>query len=193
MKQWLMPMVKKSEQWDGIIMSKVSKSENVPKSMQSTFDSIIELTDSFSKKHLNEEYAQLIRYAIAAMCRKRPSPLLKGKINTWACGITYAIGFVNFLFDKSQEPYISAGEMCEAFGISKSTGGSKSKIVKDALNMMQLDPNWCLPSKLDDNPMAWIIQYNGFMVDARSLPRNVQVVAYEKGIIPYIPADRISD
>ncbi len=50
---------------------------------------------------------------------------------------------------------------------------------------------WVLQN-LDDNPMAWIIQYNGFMVDARSLPRNVQVVAYEKGIIPYIPADRIS-
>ena len=180
-----------SESKFGIIMNKVSKSENIPKSMQSIFNNIVELTDLFSKKHLNKEYAQLIRYATAAMCRKRPSPLLRGKINTWACGITYAIGFVNFLFDKSQEPYISAGEMCEAFGISKSTGGSKSKIVKDALNMMQLDPNWCIPSKLDDNPMAWIIQYNGFMVDVRSLPRNIQVIAYEKGIIPYIPADKI--
>ena len=59
--------------------------------------------------------------------------------------------------------------------------------------MMQLDPNWCIPSKLDDNPMAWIIQYNGFMVDVRSLPRNIQVIAYEKGIIPYIPADKIEN
>lgn len=171
-------------------MSKVSKSENVPKSMQPTFDSIVQLTDMFSKKHLNEEYAQLIRYATAAMCRKRPSPLSKGRINTWACGITYAIGFVNFLFDKSETPYISAEKMCKEFSISKSTGGSKSKIVKDSLNMMQLDPNWCIPSKLDDNPMAWIIQYNGFMVDVRDLPKSVQEIAYEKGIIPYIPADK---
>lgn len=48
------------------IMSKVSKSENAPKLMQSKFDSIVQLTDIFSKNHLNEEYAQLIRYAIAA-------------------------------------------------------------------------------------------------------------------------------
>ena len=52
--------------------------------------------------------------------------------------------------------------------------------IDDIFNMMQLDPNWCIPSKLDDNPMAWIIQYNGFMVDVRSLPRNIQVIAYEK-------------
>ena len=41
--------------------------------------------------------------------------------------------------------------------------------------------------------MAWLIQYNGFMVDVRSLPRNIQVIAYEKGIIPYIPADKIEN
>ena len=171
-------------------MSKVSKSENVPKSMQALFDSVVELTDLFSEKNLNEEYAQEIRYATAALCRKRPSPLLKGRVNTWACGITYAIGFVNFLFDKADEPYISAIDLCKEYGVSKSTGGAKSKIVKDTLNMMQLDPHWCVESRLDDNPMVWTIQVDGFMVDARSLPRNIQEIAYEKGIIPYIPADK---
>jgi len=56
--------------------------------------------------------------------------------------------------------------------------------------MRQLDPNWCLPSKLNDNPMAWMIMVNGLLVDARQLPREIQEVAYEKGIIPYIPADK---
>lgn len=171
-------------------MAKIIKSEKVPKSMQLIFDSIVNLTDEFSKKHLNDEYAQLIRYATAALCRKKPSPLTNGKINTWACGITYAIGFVNFLFDKSQTPYINAGDLCKEFGISKSTGGSKAKVVRDALNMVQLDPNWCLPSKLESNPMAWIISFKGLMVDARNLPRNVQEIAYNKGLIPYIPADK---
>jgi len=49
---------------------------------------------------------------------------------------------------------MSATDLCEEFGVSRSTGSAKSKIVRDALNMVQLDPNWCLPSKMDDNPMA---------------------------------------
>ncbi|MGZ8189845.1 MAG: DUF6398 domain-containing protein [Methylococcaceae bacterium] len=172
-------------------MAKTNKSEQVPKNMQVVFDTIVALTDSFSQQHLNDEYAQLARYATAALCQKRPSPLLSGKADTWACGIIYALGFVNFLFDKSEKPFISAADLCTAFGVGKSTGSSKSKLVRDALNMMQLDPNWCLPSKMDNNPMAWMIMVNGLVVDARYVPREIQEMAYEKGLIPYIPADKV--
>ena len=47
-----------------------------------------------------------------------------------------------------------------------------------------------LPSRLDDNPMVWMLQVNGFMVDVRHAPREVQEIAFKKGLIPYIPADR---
>ena len=158
--------------------------------MQPMFDAIVTLTDNFSHKHLNDEYAQLARYVTAALCRKRPSPLQSGYVNTWACGILYALGFVNFLFDKSQEPHLSATDLCKSFDVSKSTGAAKSKVVRDTLKMMQLDPNWCLPSKLDNNPFVWMVEVNGFSVDARYLPRELQEAAYRKGLIPYIPADK---
>lgn len=102
-------------------MARKSKSEKVPKKMQPIFDEIMALTDPFCKKHLDEEYAQLARQAAAALCRKRPSPLMSGGVNSWACGIVYALGFVNFLFDKSQDPHTSSAELCEWFGVSKST------------------------------------------------------------------------
>ncbi|MEA5464720.1 DUF6398 domain-containing protein [Leptothoe sp. PORK10 BA2] len=92
-------------------MAKVKKSENVPKAMQAKFDNIVAITDEFANQHLNDEYARFIRYAVAALCRKRPSPLAKGHDKTWACGITHAIGMVNFLFDPSQDPHISAKEL----------------------------------------------------------------------------------
>ena len=152
-------------------MAKAKKSENVPKAMQEVFDKIVAITDEVAEKNLNEEYAQTIRYATAALCRKRPSPLLKGRVKSWACGITYAIGFVNFLFDRSQDPFMSAADLCAAFGVSKSTGGNKSKEVRDILKTFQRDPNWCLPSEMDNNPMAWLISVNGFMIDARNAPR----------------------
>lgn len=168
----------------------INKSEKVPLQMQARFDAITSITDVFCNENLNEEYRQLARYVTAALCRKRPSPLTTGKVNSWACGIIYALGFVNFLFDKSHAPYMSAAELCERFGLSKSSGSNYSKKVRDILNMHQLDPNWCLPSRMDSNPLAWFISVNGMMVDARRLPRELQEIALEKGLIPYIPEDK---
>ncbi len=170
-------------------MGNVSKSENVPKPMRAKYQEIIEVTNAFSEKHLNDEYAQLIRYAVAALCRKRPSPLVTGRVNTWACGVTHAIGMVNFLFDKSQTPHMSASDLYEKFGVGQSTGQGKSKQIRDILKMYQLDPCWSLPSRVDDNPMVWMLSINGVVVDVRSMPMEVQEMALDKGLIPYIPDD----
>jgi hypothetical protein len=40
---------------------------------------------------------------------------------------------------------------------------------------------------MDDNTMAWLIMVDGLILDARSLPPEIQEIAYEKGLIPYIP------
>ena len=119
------------------------------------------------------------RQATAALCRTRPSPLLTGRVNTWACGIVYALGFVNSLIDNTQDPHMSAANLCAAFGVAKSTGGSKSKTVRDALKMAPMNPNWYRPSKLDENPSAWMIMVDGWVVDARMLPLEIQELAYE--------------
>jgi hypothetical protein len=171
-------------------MARISKSERVPKPMQATFDAIVALTDVFCRTHLDEEYAQLARQVTAALCRKRPSPLATGHLKTWACGIVYALGSVNFLFDKSQTPTMSATEVCAGFGASKSTGSAKAKVVRDILGMGQMDPQWYRPSKMEDNPLAWMILVNGFAVDVRQMPRDIQELAYEKGLIPYLPGER---
>ena len=38
--------------------------------------------------------------------------------------------------------------------------------------------------------MVWMLQMNGFMIDVRHAPREIQEIAFSKGLIPYIPADR---
>lgn len=164
--------------------------DSVPSSVAPFYSAIVKLTDAVCNQHLNSEYAELSRRIAATLARKRPSPIVRGKPEIWACAIIYALGTVNFLFDKSQTPHMRADELCAVFGVSKSSGANKAKLIRDMLKMHQLDPNWCLPSKIDDNPMVWILQVNGMMVDIRHMPREVQVIAYEKGLIPYIPADR---
>jgi hypothetical protein len=103
----------------------------VPKQMQEKFHNIMGMTDTFCKQYLNDEYKQLIRQATAALCRKRPSPLIKGKESTWAAGIFHALGTVKFLFDKSQTPYCKAPEIYSHFGVASSTGTGKSKEVRN--------------------------------------------------------------
>lgn len=166
---------------------KQNKSEDVPKNMQDKYLEIINLTDAFCNENLNEEYAQFTRYVIAKLCRKRPSPLSKGKAKTWACGAVHAIGTINFLFDKSQTVYISASELYKKFDIGQSTGQSKSKIIRDLLKMHQMDYNWILPSKLEDNPMIWMLSINGMIMNIKDLPIEVQEQAFEQGMIPYVP------
>lgn len=168
-------------------MTRRSTSEQVPKDMQTRFDEITQLTDTFSQIYLNDEYASLIRQLTATLCRKRPSPLSQGKAATWACGIIHAIGMVNFLFDSSQTPHMASSEIAGYFGLSPSTMQAKSKQIRDLLGMYQMDPDWTLPSKMDDNLLAWMIQVNGMVIDARSAPRWVQEEAFRKGLIPYIP------
>ena len=117
------------------------------------------------------------------------SPLERGKLESWAAGIVYALGSVNFLFDPSQDPHLSAGEVCAAFGVSTSTGAAKAKQIRDLFRMLPMDASWCLPSKLEESPTAWLISVNGLILDARRAPRPIQEEAFRRGLIPYVPGD----
>ncbi len=171
-------------------MAAPKKSEKVPQALQPKFESITAITDAFAKEHLDEEYAQLIRLATAALCRKRPSPLEKGRDKTWACAVTHAIGMANFLFDKSFEPYMGAKELYAEFGVGQSTGQGKSKQVRDLLDIHQMSPDWTVASRVDDNPMIWMLSVNGFIMDIRRAPLEAQVQAFANGMIPYIPGHK---
>jgi hypothetical protein len=165
----------------------MSKTDRVPAALQEKYDEIVELTDQFCHQHLNEEYRDLCRRMAAKLCRKRPSPVVTGKTNTWACGIVYSVGRVNFLFDKSQTPHKRADELCQHFGLSQKTGSAKSTAIMELLKSGQADPNWTLPSRMADNPMAWLIKVNGLIIDARNAPREIQEEAFRRGLIPYLP------
>jgi hypothetical protein len=162
------------------------KSTKVPKGWEGVFASLTELTDRFCNEHLNTEYADLARCAIAALCRKRPSPLSSGHRETWACAVLYALGQINFLHDKSSTPSLAMADLCGHFGIAASTGGNKAKLVRTALSMHPFDHNWTLPSRLLRSSLPWMIELDGLIVDARQLPAAIQAVAVQKGLIPFV-------
>ena len=68
------------------------KEPSIPAAVLPADDAIIALTDSFCQEHLNDEYLALCRKLAGVLARKRPSPLLRGKTESWACGIVRVIG-----------------------------------------------------------------------------------------------------
>jgi len=162
----------------------------VPEKMRDLYASIVAATDAFCDEHLNAEYKEFAREMTAELCRLRRPPLTSGKPLSWAGGVLHALGRVNFLGDPSQKRHMKAADMAEKLGVSPATLSAKASAVWKALDLMPLDPRWSLPSRAEDNPLIWILQVNGMLVDIRSMPREAQVVAYEQGLIPWIPADR---
>ena len=76
---------------------------------------------------------------------------------------------------------------------SSVSDGIKSKTIRTMLKIRQFDHHWTLPSRMDDSLMIWMKEVNGFIVDIRRCTREIQEIAFAKGLIPYIPADRTSE
>ncbi len=99
----------------------------VPKQMQPAFERITSLTDEFCTRHLDETHAVLCRKMAAALGRKRPPPIGRGRPEGWACGIVLAVGSQNFLFDETTEPYVRAADIAVYFGVALSSGNSLAR------------------------------------------------------------------
>ena len=132
----------------------------------------------------------MCRKLAGILARKRPSPLIRGKPESWASGIVRAVGWVNFLNDPSQPHHMTMADIDERMGVSEATGSAKATAIRKLIKIRPFDPDWTVPSRMDDNPLAWMIQVNGLLADARRLPREIQEEAFRNGLIPYIPADR---
>lgn len=107
-----------------------------------------------SRDHLNDEYCDLAQAMTAALCRKRSNPLASGQPRTWACGVIYALGQLNFLSDWASQPYMTMAEACAGFGVGQSTAFAKARVITDSLHTNRMDPTWMLKSFVDRNPLV---------------------------------------
>jgi Domain of unknown function (DUF6398) len=111
-------------------------------------------------------------------------------VRIWAAGAVYAVGRVNFLFDRSQDPHVTADELAEHLGVVKSTMVNKAALIAKALDVGMFEPDLTRVAMIERHPMAWIVQVNGFLVDARTLPEELQDEGRRCGLIPDLPSRR---
>ena len=135
---------------------------------------LLELTGSFCDQNLDDDYYQLCQKLVLKLGRKRDVPFKRGKIEIWAAAIIYAIGSINFLFDKSFEPYVTAEQISEYFGTKKSTVSNKARQIKDMFKMGYYDSDFSTQNMTENNPFNDMVMVNGFIVPLSSIPEALQ-------------------
>ncbi len=125
---------------------------------------LLELTGGFCSQKLDDDYAQLCENLILKMGRKRELPFQSGKVEIWAAAVITAIGSINFLFDKTFEPYTTPDQISEYFGTKKSSVASKAKLIRDMFKMSYYSPEFLTQHMIANNPFNNMIMVNGFMV-----------------------------
>lgn len=135
---------------------------------------LLELTSSFCVQRLDDDYNRLCENLILKLGRKRDVPFKSGKIEIWASAVVYAIGSINFLFDKSFEPYVTAEDICEYFGTKRTTVSNKARHIKDLFKMGYYDSEISTQHLAKNNPFNDLVVVNGFIVPLSSIPEDFQ-------------------
>ena len=119
------------------------------------YDEIVEKITSFSNEYLNDEYKNICIEATKTLFLNNEEQVKKGKSFSWGAGIVHAIGTLNDLFDAKNKLYIKALDLYKEFGVSSSTGSSKSKEVRRLLN-------------LDENSEKWIVKNSDLSLEVKN-------------------------
>lgn len=118
-------------------------------------DEIAAMAVKFCKERLDEDYEQLCEKMVRKLGRKRTKPLATGRLEIWAAAVVYTIGSMNFLFDKSFEPYVASSEINEYFGTSSSTVAQKARTIRDMLKLSQYwDKDFSTQHMQENNPFS---------------------------------------
>jgi len=136
---------------------------------------ILDLVREFCGKKLNEEYFELSERLVQKLGRKRNVPFTTGQTQIWAAAVIHALGTINFLFDKSSEPYVSIDEINDFFGTTKSTTTNKSKQIRDLLKLDRWDNEFSTRRMSESNPIANFVMVDGIIVPLDTLPEQYQI------------------
>ena len=140
---------------------------------------LLEITGAFCEQKLNDEYFVLCEKLVKKMGRKRDVPFTRGKLEIWAAAVVHAIGSINFLFDRSFEPYISSKEMNEYFGTKGATVSNKARIIKDMFDLWYYSPEFSTGAMQENSPFNNMVMVDGLILPLDNLPEHIQQIVLQ--------------
>ena len=112
-------------------------------------------------------------------------PFRRGRsmMNSPMRSLNCVCGFVSAL---NPCPFTTPRRTERPFGLAPSTASAKAPKSQTSSAVSAGRP-MALPELIEDNPALWTFSLNGFIVDARNLPQEIQQEAAKRGLIPYVP------
>ena len=96
-------------------------------------------------------------------------------------------GIVDDLGDDRDD---GADRLAECVGVVKTTMANKAALIAKTLDLGLYEPALTRVAMLEQHPLSWMVMINGFIVDARTLPEEIQDEARRLGVIPDLQARR---
>jgi hypothetical protein len=125
---------------------------------------IIDQLSAFCRERLNDEYAALGEKLVLKLSRKRAVPFVAGRPSIWAGAVLYALGQINFLFDRSQTPHVTQAEIASYFGTTTSTLGQKARFIRELLGLGYFSPEFSRAEVAAQNPLANLMNIGGIAI-----------------------------
>ncbi len=127
-------------------------------------EQLIQMVSSFCDEKLDDEYKLLSIRLVEKMGRKHDVPFKRGKLEIWASAVIYALGQINFLFDKDFEPYVAPDEICDYFETKKSTVSNKAKKIREMFSLNHFDKEFSTADLMTITPSLGIDEDSGFII-----------------------------
>ena len=137
---------------------------------------ILDLIKEFCEKKIDQEHFELSKKVLEKLTKSKDVIFTTSKPQTWAAAVLHALGTINFLFDKSFEPYVSVGEINDFFDVKKTTLVNKSKQIRDLLKMKTWSKGFSTKAMAGNNPLENFIMIDGVIVPLDSLLEEYQII-----------------
>jgi hypothetical protein len=140
---------------------------------------LLEITRTFCAQKLDNDYLLLCEKLIRRLGQEKEVPFQRGKIEIWAAAVVHAIGSMNFLFDDSFEPHVTAGQICEYFQTKRSSVSNKARVINEMIGLYSFHPEFSTGSMEALNPFKNVVLVDGFIVHMDNLPEELQEMVKE--------------
>ena len=160
----------------------------IPHAMQDRARTIIDIANSVCHAQLDEEYALITRSLVARLARKRPSPLIRGDTRIWAAGAIYAVGQINFLFDRRSSPHMTGDQLAGALGVVKTTMAAKAALINRTLDLRAFEPGLTRADLIAQHPLVVLGHAVEMLFAGRPLPPELRDELRRRELVPDAPA-----
>ncbi len=138
---------------------------------------VSERVESFCKRYFTGELTACALRLCDKLGRIRKLDITRGNKEIWAASIVYVIARVNFLFDKTNNNFLTSDIICDFFDTKKTTTGNKATTIEKALNIGIGDTNYCTTEIIES--FSFVETHDGFILPqkmANDMVRDIVII-----------------